>query len=234
MSKEDLSKGSIKSWSEDDRPREKLRDKGRGALSDAELIAILIGSGNSKQTAVDLSRDILKSFNNSLLQLSRSSLEELMRFKGIGEAKAISIAAALELGRRRAEDAALEERPQIKNSRQAYNILAPAMRDLPHEMFKILLLDRASKVMSIETISSGGVAGTVVDVRMVFRPALDRLASAIILCHNHPSGNPSPSEADLTLTKKLHAAGKVLDIAIADHIIVADSLYYSFADEGQL
>ena len=222
---------SIKAWAEDDRPREKLLQKGRSALSDAELIAILIGSGNRQQSAVELSKNILASAQHDLNELGRLGIKELTRFKGIGEAKAVSIAAALELGRRRKE-AARTKRQKITSSQNAYEVFYPNLADLPHEEFWIMLLNRANKVLKLENISSGGVSGTVADSKLIFKSALDHLASSVILCHNHPSGNLKPSQADLQLTRKLVEAGKTLDIAVLDHLIIGDDSYLSFADEG--
>ncbi|MAX79658.1 MAG: hypothetical protein CL843_05725 [Crocinitomicaceae bacterium] len=224
---------SIKSWAEDDKPREKLQNKGRHVLSDAELIAILIGSGTRKISAVELSKNILSSTSNDLHALGKLSVEDLMKFKGIGEAKAITIVAALELGRRR-KAAEREERIIIRSSNDAYQIFSPKMIDLPHEEFWIMSLNRANKVMGLHNISRGGVSGTIADSKIIYKTALNDLASSIILCHNHPSGNIRPSESDLQLTKKLKQAGKVLDISVLDHLIIGDERYYSFADEGML
>jgi len=224
---------SIKSWAEADRPREKLLSKGKSALSDAELIAILIGSGNTEESAVELSRRILNSVENNLVQLGKLDVNDLCKFKGIGEAKAISIIAALELGRRRNEHST-PERESITSSKQAFNLLHPILADLPHEEFWLIFLNRSNKVIKKHPVSKGGVAGTVVDAKMIFKPAIENLASSIILCHNHPSGNRNPSMEDVTLTKKLKEAGRALDIIIHDHIIIANDSYYSFADEGFL
>lgn len=224
---------SIKAWAEEDRPREKLRLKGKQSLSDAELIAILLGSGSREETAVGLAKRILSDVQHNLNDLGKRSLGELLKYKGIGEAKAISITAALELGRRR-QLSQVRERPQVRSSRDAFRAIAPLLVDLPHEEFWILLLNRANRVMGREKISLGGVAGTVVDAKVVFRKAIEGLASSIILCHNHPSGNLRPSQADIDLTKKLVQAGKTLDVVVLDHLIVTDEGYYSFADEGKL
>lgn len=224
---------SIKSWAEEDQPREKLIQKGRSALSDAELMAILLSSGSREESAVELAQRILNHTQNNLHELGRVSLQELMQFKGIGEAKAVTIAAALELGRRRAK-AEPKERATITSSKDAYQELIPHLADLPHEEFWILLMDRANRVMSAHRISTGGVSGTVVDARMVFRPALEKLASGIILAHNHPSGALVPSQDDIKLTAKLKEAGKTLDVSILDHLIIGHKTYYSFADEGKL
>ena len=225
---------SIKSWAEDDRPREKMSRKGKQYLSDAELLAILIGSGSREETAVGLAQRILKSYENNLNELGKVSLAELMRFKGIGEAKAITIAAALELGRRRQLTGYID-RPLILSSKDGYNCIAPLLMDLDHEEFWILLLNRANKVISKEQISAGGVSGTVVDAKIIFRKTLETApASSIILCHNHPSGNIRPSQADIDITQKLKKAGETLDISVLDHLIIGENGYYSFADEGKL
>ena len=222
---------SIKFWSEDDRPREKLLLKGRSALSDAELIAILIGSGNKEDSAVELSKKILEKATNNLNELGKLSVKDLMDFKGIGEAKAIGIVAALELGRRR-KDTELLKREQISCSKDIFELFKPLLIDLPHEEFWILMLNRANKVIKPSRISQGGVSGTVADTKLIFKMAVENLASSVVLCHNHPSGNTKPSEADILLTKKLKEAGKVMEIPVLDHIIFTESAYYSFADEG--
>jgi len=224
---------SIKTWAEEDRPREKMLLNGKGSLTDAELIAILIGSGSRNESAVSLSQRILKGVENDLNILGKSSLKELMKYKGIGEAKAITIAAALELGRRR-QLTDIKDKPQIRSSKDAYHILAPILMDLPHEEFWILLLNRANKVIARERVSLGGVAGTVVDAKIIFRKALESLASGIILCHNHPSGNLNPSRADLEITQRLKKAGETLEINVLDHLIITDGGYTSFADEGRM
>lgn len=224
---------SIKSWAEADRPREKLLAKGRQVLSDAELIAILIGSGSRTESAVQLAQRILQSVDNNLNELGRRTIKDLMKFKGIGEAKAITIAAALEFGRRR-QLSDVKERPKITCSRDAYNCIAPILTDLPHEEFWILLLNRANMVMSRQRISTGGVAGTVVDIKMIFKCALEHTASSIILSHNHPSGNLTPSQADINITKKIKSAGQVLDIGVLDHLIISYTGYYSLADESKM
>jgi len=221
----------IRSWAEDDRPREKLLLKGKAALSDAELIAILIGSGSTSETAVDLSKRILQSLNNQLSELGRLSVKDLTKFKGIGEAKAISIIAAMELGRRRKESEP-EKRQKITSSRSAFDIFYPHLCDLNHEEFWVLYLNRANEVIGKENVSKGGISGTIVDPKVVFKAAVQFLASAIVLAHNHPSGQLKPSQADHQLTKKLKDAGIALDIPVLDHLIIGDGNYYSFADEG--
>jgi DNA repair protein RadC len=224
---------TIKSWAEEDRPREKLLLKGKHVLSDAELIAILISSGNAEETAVELSKRILAKVENKLNELSRLSVKELTNFKGIGEAKAISIVAALELGRRRKE-ATVIKRDKVITSKDAVEIFQPLLGDHIHEEFWILFLNRANMIISKQPVSSGGMAGTVVDPKIIFKAALDHKASSIILCHNHPSGNTQPSEADIKLTKNIISAGKVLEISVLDHIIITQNSFYSFADEGMM
>lgn len=222
---------SIKDWAEDDQPREKLLYKGPAALSNAELIAILIGSGNNEESAVALSKRIMNEVNDNLAELSRLTIPDLQRYKGIGEAKAITIAAALELGRRRSTSI-LNEKPQLKDSKTAFILLQKELGDLNYENFCILLLNRANKVLRAVKISDGGITGTVVDPRKVFKIALDNNATSIILGHNHPSGQLAPSDADIKLTRKLKEAGDMLDLPVLDHLIIGDGNYYSFADEG--
>ncbi len=233
MKVEDIKTLSIKSWSPEDRPREKLLNKGTGALSDAELIAILLGSGTNTQSAVDVAKKLLRGVNNNLFDLARLSVRDLMKFRGIGEARAIGIVAALELGRRRKEFD-IEEKPKIATSRDAYTLLNMQLADLPHEEFWMLSLNRANRVVHKHQISQGGVAGTVVDPKIIFKLALEQLASGIIVGHNHPSGNPNPSHADVELTKKLKEGGRLLEVQLLDHIIIAGQKYFSFADEGLL
>jgi DNA repair protein RadC len=224
---------NIKSWAEEDRPREKLLLKGKNALSDAELIAILIGSGNKTETAVELSKKILASVNNDLNQLAKLNLVDLMKFNGIGEAKAISIAAALELGRRRKESTE-EKKIKIGSSKNAYEAINDVLSDLPHEEFWVLYLNRKNEIIKRENISKGGVTGTVADGKIIFKNAVNLLASSVILCHNHPSGNLSPSQADIQLTKKMKEIGVIMDTPVIDHIIVGNNNYFSFADENLL
>lgn len=224
----------IKSWAEDDRPREKLIEKGRHSLSDAELIAILIGSGTRKESAVELARRILKEAgSNDLNTLAKLTVNDLIKFNGIGEAKAVSIVAALELGRRR-KDADVVTVQKISSSKDAFGFIHSQLLDIPHEEFWVILLNRANKIIRKELVSKGGISGTVVDSRLVFKPAIENLASGIILCHNHPSGNINPSIEDVKLTAKLVEAGRLLEISVLDHIIVTNNGYYSFADEGKL
>ncbi|GAA5038013.1 DNA repair protein RadC [Marivirga lumbricoides] len=224
---------AIKMWAEADRPREKLLTKGREVLSDAELIAILIGSGTKSLSAIDVGKNILSATENDLNALAKYTVKDLMKFKGIGEAKAISIVAALELGRRRKETAT-KKRPQITSSTDAFNILKPHLLDLPHEEFWIILMNRANQVIQMKRISSGGISGTVADVKMIFKEAIEQLASGIILAHNHPSGNKQPSSQDVSLTKKMKEAGVILEIAVLDHIIFADDQFFSFADNAMM
>ncbi|MBW2938757.1 DNA repair protein RadC [Aureisphaera sp. CAU 1614] len=224
---------SIKSWNEDDRPREKLLLKGRAALSDAELVAILIGSGSRDESAVSLSQRILASADNNLSELGKLSIQDLMQFKGIGEAKAITIAAALELGRRRRGEEALQKK-KITSSLSVFELMQPIIGDLAHEEFWIVYLNNSNKVLQTTQLSKGGMTGTVVDVRLVFKNAIQLGAVAVILAHNHPSGTLKPSQADIQLTKKLKTAGESLDIKVLDHLIVTEKAYFSFADEQML
>ena len=224
---------SIKSWAEEDRPREKMLAKGKEALSNAELIAILIGSGNSKETAVDLSKRILHDNKDNLIELSRLTINDLMKYNGIGEAKAVTIAAALELGRRRRFSEALEK-PSIKNSQVAYECFYAHLSDLNHEQFWIMLLNNANKVIRLEKIGVGGMTGTTADPKKIFKSALENNAASVMLCHNHPSGNVIPSNADKQITNNLVKAGQFLEIKILDHIIIGNDNYFSFADEGLL
>lgn len=222
----------ITNWSEDDRPREKLMLKGKNALSDAELIAILIGSGSRNESAVALSKRILASVD-TLNSLGKMSLAQLTNFKGIGEAKAIAIIAALELGRRRrAEDTV--ELTKITSSKIVFEIMQPIIGELPHEEFWVLFLNNSNKVILKSQLSKGGISGTIVDVRLVFKLALENGATGLILCHNHPSGGLIPSEADKQITKKIKQAGDSLDVKVLDHLIITETKYYSFADEGIL
>ena len=221
----------ITNWSEDDKPREKLMLKGKSALSDAELIAILIGSGSRSESAVDLSKRILASVDNNLNALGKLSISQLMTFKGIGEAKAISIIAALELGRRRRSEDAIELK-KVTSSKVIFEIMQPIIGELPHEEFWIIYMNNSNKVISKSQLSKGGITGTLVDVRIVFKTALEMGATALILCHNHPSGTLVPSEADKQITRKLKLAGESLEIKVLDHLIITEASYFSFADEG--
>jgi DNA repair protein RadC len=224
---------NLKSLALDDRPREKLVEKGRQALSDAELLAILLGSGSRNETAVQLAQRMLNEQQNSLNNLARLNIGDLKKFKGVGEAKAVTVAAALELGRRR-KDADSPARPKIQSSRDAYLALPSSLMDQSHEEFWVLLLNRQNIVIRQEFISRGGVSGTIVDARLIYKPALEAVASGIILAHNHPSGSLMPSAEDINLTKRLKEAGKLFEINVLDHLIVGDNSYYSFADEGLL
>lgn len=223
----------ILSWAEEDRPREKLLLKGRTNLSDAELIAILIGSGSSELSAVELSKKILSSVGNNLNALAKLSVKDLTQFKGIGEAKAIAVVSALEIGRRRNQSAPVE-RVKITGSKTAYDLIRPDLIDQPIEQFWVLMLARNNTVLHKRCVSTGGVSGTVADPKIIFKKALEDLASGVILIHNHPSGNLKPSQADIKLTNKLSEAGKLLEIPVIDHIIFTEHGYYSFADEGML
>lgn len=226
-------RSTIKSWAEDDRPREKLLLKGQTSLSDAELIAILLGTGVQNSSAVDLAKNVLALAENNLNKLGRISLKQFQEIKGIGEAKAITLIAALELGRRRQLSDALQERT-ITSSRQAYELMAPNIADLPHEEFWIILLNRRNVVISQKKISQGGLAGTTVDIRQIFQIALQELASSIILAHNHPGGTLRPSPSDIQITQNIVKAGKILEIPVLDHIIVTPTAYYSFAEQGDM
>ncbi|OOV29201.1 hypothetical protein BXU11_04570 [Flavobacterium sp. LM5] len=223
----------ITHWSEDDKPREKMMLKGKSALSDAELVAILIGSGSRNESAVALSKRILASVSNNLSSLGKQSLAQLMEFKGIGEAKAITIAAALELGRRRKEENPLEL-VKVTSSKVMYQEMYPIIGELAHEEFWVVYLNNANKIIFKAQLSKGGITGTIVDVRLVFKIALEQNAVAIVLAHNHPSGKLQASEADIQVTKRIKNAGQQLDIPVLDHVIVTEHGYFSFADEGIL
>ena len=224
---------SIKNWSDDDKPREKLAQKGRAILSDAELIAILIGSGSRSESAVELSKRILASVNNNLNELGRLSIKQLKEFKGIGEAKAVTIAAALEVGRRRRGEEA-QKITKIHSSKSVFELLQPIMGELEHEEFWIVYLNNSNKVLHRAQLSKGGITGTLVDVRLVMKQALELGAVALILAHNHPSGTLKPSSADKQITQKLKTAAEVLDIKVLDHLIITQKEYFSFADAGVL
>ena len=223
----------IKQWAEDDRPREKLLLKGCSALSNAELIGILIATGTREESAVDLAKKMLSNVENNLNELGKLSVRELRKTKGIGEAKAITIIAALELGRRRKDEDVFKKK-QITTSKDVFDYFQPLLSDYKHEEFWILLLNRSNKIIGRKRISEGGINGTVADPRIIFKYAVEELASSMILCHNHPSGNIKPSDEDIKLTQKIKDAGKVLDIAVIDHIIISENSYYSFADYGNL
>lgn len=231
--KEEKEFSGIKSWALDDRPREKLLQKGKLSLSDSELIAILIGSGSRRETAVELSKRILATSKHNLNELGKLSVSQLCNFKGIGTAKAVSIIAALELGRRRRLEEALELK-KITSSKSVFELMQPIIGDLGHEEFWILYLNNNNKVLDKLQLSKGGITGTLVDVRITLKKALELGAVSLILVHNHPSGNLKASEADKQLTQKLKIAGESLDIKVLDHVIVTEKLYLSFADEGLL
>lgn len=224
---------AIKYWNEQDRPREKLLTKGKHILSDAELLAILISTGTRSKSAIDLARDILNLAGNNLNQLAKLTVKDLIKVDGIGEAKAITIISAIELGGRR-EIAEVKQKTKITGSKDGYNYFRPKLGNLPYEEFWILMLNRANKIIGEAQISDGGVAGTVADPKRIFKTALDNSASSIILCHNHPSGSTNPSDADKQLTRKINEAGKLLDISVLDHLIITDNGYFSFADEGMM
>lgn len=224
---------SIKDLAQDDRPREKLLNKGRRSLTDAELLAILIGSGNRTETAIQLCQRILADLKNDLNKIGKLEVSELTKYKGIGEAKAITIIAALELGRRRKNEVQDKVEP-ISSSKSAYDIFLSNMEDLYHEEFWVLLLNRANIPIDIKMVGSGGVSATVVDVKIILKLAIEKLASSIIIAHNHPSGNLTPSDSDIEVTKKIREACKLIDIPLLDHLIVTDKDYYSFSDQGIL
>ena len=224
---------TITQWAEEDRPREKMMLHGVSALSNAELLAILIGSGNTEDSAVELMRKVLNDYRNNLNELGKASIDELCRYKGIGPAKAITILAASELGKRRKEEA-IEERPAILSSRDVYQCLHPLMCDLPTEECWVLLLNQANKLIDKVKVSTGGLSATAVDVRCILREALMKRASAIALCHNHPSGSIRPSREDDLLTKQVAQAAECMNIRLVDHVILTDGAFYSYADEGRI
>jgi DNA repair protein RadC len=222
---------SIRNWALEDRPHEKMLLKGIQSLSDSELLALLIGSGTRKASAVDLARQVLSMAGNNLDKLGKYSVTDLKKLKGIGQARAISIVAALELGRRRKlSDSPNEEK--ITGSSDVYNLLGPLLSDLSHEEFWVLLLNRSNKVIKKQKISQGGITGTVTDIRMILKLALDNLATSLILCHNHPSGNLQPSDADLSITRRIKESAALMDISVLDHLIIAGKSYFSLADEN--
>lgn len=230
---EQIKKLKISEWPEADRPREKMMQRGPQALTDAELLAILIGSGNNNESAVELMRRILTECGNNLNKLGKWGVNEFSRYKGIGDAKAITIMAALELGKRRNREEAVE-RETIVTSKDIFNIFHPIMCDLPQEEFWIMLTNQASKLIGTVRISTGGIDGTYADIRTILREALLKNATGIILCHNHPSGNPLPSESDRRLTNAIRQGAKTMNIHLWDHVIVCDGNYYSFADKGEI
>ncbi len=225
--------GSIKSWAEDDRPREKMMLKGRKTLSDAELLAILLGTGTRDLSAVELAQVLLKSVNNDLASFSKYSINELKKFKGIGEAKAVGIVAALELGRRRKETET-KAKVKITSSKQVYEHMRSYLSDLQHEEFFVIYVNRANEIVQTKQISIGGLSGTIADGKVIFKQALELCAHGLILVHNHPSGQLKPSDPDRQLTKKMVEFGKYIDLCVLDHLIYTDSGYFSFADEGIL
>jgi len=224
---------AIRDWSQDDQPREKLLNLGRKALSNAELIAILLGSGTRSKSAVELAREILAGADDNLNELGRKSIKDLMTYKGIGEAKAITLAAATELGRRRKAEIP-EHKPVINSSQKAYRVLAPIIEDLDYEEFWVIYVNNSSRLLATYQVSKGGITSTVVDVRNVLKKALELNATHMILGHNHPSGTLKPSREDLLLTERLAAAGELMSIKLNDHLIITDGSYYSFRDEGDL
>lgn len=224
---------SIKHWRDDDKPREKMQKKGKESLSDGELLAILIGSGTPKRSAIDLAREILEMAQNDLNNLSRFTLSDFQKVKGIGIAKAVSLAAALELGRRR-QISDVKKKDKILSSKAAASLLVPLLQDKAHEVFCVMYLNNASRLIHHEFISSGGVTATIVDIKMILKNAINYLATTIIVAHNHPSGNLTPSKSDIDLTEKIKNAAQTVDLKLVDHIIVAEDKYYSFADEGMM
>jgi len=222
---------TIKSWAEDDRPREKMILKGRHSLSDAELLAIILGSGSRSQSAVELAQEMLLSVENNLDNFGKKTLKDLMKFKGVGEAKAISIMATIELGRRR-KDVEQVKKIKVRNAQIVFDYMSSYFKDLVHEEFYIVLLNRANEIIHKEQISKGGISGTVVDGKIIFKAAIDNSASAIILCHNHPSGQLFPSLQDEKITTELIGFGKMIDLPVLDHLIFTDNSYFSFADNG--
>ena len=222
---------NLKTWSVEDRPREKVLANGVQYLSDSEILAILLGSGTRNMTVVELAKQVLAKSGNSLHELGRQNISDLVAIKGIGPAKAITLLAAMELGRRR--DATQQtERIPVKSSETVFKIFHPILGDLDHEEFWLLMLNRANRVLGRFKVSQGGLSGTVIDTRIILKKALDNLASSIVVCHNHPSGNNQPSDADVKITEKLKKAAEMLEIKLLDHVIIADKSYFSFADEG--
>jgi len=222
---------TIKEWALEDRPREKIMSHGIKSLSSAEILAVIIGSGTRKASAVELSKSILNSVNNNIEELARLDLTQLQKIPGIGPARALSILATFELSNRRNSHAAHPGK-KIKGSKDVFGIFHPLLKDLAVEEFWILLVNRANMVLDKAKISQGGISGTVIDTRIILKKAVDKLSSALILCHNHPSGNLKPSEADIRITEKIKKSGELMDINLLDHLIIADNSYFSFADEG--
>ena len=223
----------MRTWMASERPRDKFREMGAASLTDAELLAIVIQNGNRERTALDIGRDLLLRSRNSLVDLGRLSIREIMKINGIGMAKAITISAALELGRRRLATESLQK-PQIRGSRDIARHLQARFQDLPHEVFAVVFLNRANRILHTEVVSSGGITGTVADTRIILKKALEEDATGIILCHNHPSGSLKPSRADEELTAKIHDAARLFDIRVLDHLIVGSEGYFSFSDNGML
>jgi DNA repair protein RadC len=223
----------IKDWAAEDRPREKFLAKGISALSDSELLAILIHSGNREETAVELSQKILRSVRNNLNELGKLTVRDLQKFKGMGQAKAIAVVAAMELGKRRVANAVIEKK-QITKSSDVFELFSPQLGDLPYEEFWVLFLNRSNRLIEKIKISQGGISATVTDVRIILRHAIELQASSMIVCHNHPSGGLKPSQPDIDITKKLADAGQIMDVKLLDHLIVSDTSFFSFADEGLL
>ncbi|MDX2443901.1 MAG: DNA repair protein RadC [Bacteroidales bacterium] len=221
----------IKDWALEDRPREKLLSKGLKSLTDAELLAILIGSGQKNESAVEVAKKVLNLAQNNLNELGKLSINEFETVKGIGETKAITLISALELGRRRKLSES-KEKYKIGGSKDAFNYMQPFLEDLSYEEFWVIYMNRSNRVIDQVKISQGGISGTVIDVRIILKHAIEKLASTIIICHNHPSGNLQPSKSDIQITSKLKEAAKFHDVELLDHLIISDSSYYSFADEG--
>ncbi len=221
----------VREWSPEDRPREKMMLKGLPALSDAELLSLVLGTGSKTTSSVELGKRVMHAADNNLHELARMSVEDLVRVAGIGKMKAMTIVAALELGRRR-RDINPASRPRLTKSSQAFEILRPAMQDIPHEEFWVILVNRANRMIKLKQVSQGGVAGTIADPKIIFKLAVEELASGIILAHNHPSGNMAASQADIELTRKLSAGARLLEMQVLDHLILAGQKYFSFADEG--
>ncbi|MEO6844849.1 MAG: DNA repair protein RadC [Ginsengibacter sp.] len=231
MESTNKSSTSIKNWAIDDRPREKLLAKGKESLSDSELLAILINSGSGKDSAVDLAKKVLRLGDDNLDELGKITIKEMMAIKGIGEARAVTLIAALELGRRRS-GSLVHDKKKVRTSKELADFLKVSLKDYPYEVFAVIFLNMANKVKHFEVLSKGGLSHTIVDPRIVFQKALEVKATSMILCHNHPSGNLKPSRADEEITAKLKSAGSLLDIKVLDHLIVSDEGYFSFADEG--
>ena len=223
----------ITDWAEEDRPREKLVAKGVGTLSNAELLAIIMRSGSRDDNAVELARKVLAGFDNNLGKLAKATITQLKAYRGLGETKAVSVIAALELGRRRSSGEIIEKK-KIQTSKDTFLLFYPMLCDLPHEESWVLLLNNYSRIIDVKRLSAGGLSNTCVDIRIVMKMAIEQLASNIILCHNHPSGNCKPSHSDIELTRKAKEGGLLLDVNLVDHVIIADNKYYSFADEGMI